>query len=106
MSDFDKIILAEKERHYQMVEQDQFVFETLYKVQHSKIKPTNRLLVLTLVIVISVALAIQLLFLQTASFESLTAIVKTTLATKPYYLALFNLGIVGFIVFIRRSGRI
>ena len=106
MSDFDKIILTEKERHYQMVEQDQFVFETLSKVQHGKTGSTSRLLVLTLVVVISVALAIQLLFLQTSSFENLTAIVNTTLSTKPYYLALFNLGIVGFIIFIRRSGRV
>ncbi|MCH2190312.1 MAG: hypothetical protein MK188_05250, partial [Gammaproteobacteria bacterium] len=85
MSNFDKIILAEKQRHYQVDEKDQFVFETLTKVQQQKPNSFSRLLTFALVVIISIALTVQLLFLKSASFETLATLVSSVLTTKPYY---------------------
>lgn len=107
MSDFEKIILAEKNRQYQLAEKDQFVFETLAKVQAQKSNAMrniiSRIMTMALIITVSVAIAIQFLFLQSASFENSFALIKQILSTKPYYLAMVNFTLVGLIVFYRRS---
>jgi len=102
MSKFDQIIAAEKTNKYKLDDQDQFVFDTLTAIQSSRANRLKRLLIIVVAVIAILAILVQVLFLQTATFTELIAQLKLLLAQKPYYLALFNLGLVGVILFFKR----
>ena len=102
MTEFDRIIANEKSREYQMQDKDQFAFDTLTAIQNQRSKSLKRALIILFAVIAVLAVGVQFLFLQTASFSELTASIKDVLAQKPYYLALFNLAFVAVILAFRR----
>ena len=102
MKNFEDVIAREKKRQYEMPEKDQFVFSTLTQIQYDKSRSLHRLLIAATVGFSALALMVQILFIQSASFTEIAMQTKIILSQKPYYLAIFNLGLVGLIVALRR----
>lgn len=102
MTDFDNIIAKEKAREYHIDDQDQFVFDTLTSIQEQRSRSLKRALIILLTVIVAAALLIQVLFLQTVSFDGLIVQIKELLAQKPYHLALFNLGFLALIYGLKR----
>lgn len=102
MNNFETIIAAEKKRNYEIADRDQFVFDTLTSIQAQKSNVQRRLLIIAIALIGTIAVLIQILFLQSASFSHIVEAIQVTLTQKPYYLAIFNLGLIGIILFARR----
>lgn len=103
MTEFDRIIANEKARDYKMQDQDQFVFDTLTSIQSKRSKRLKQLLMIAVTTLILVAIAAQLIFVQAASFNSLSAYLQQLVSQKPHYLILFNLALVAVILFFKRA---
>lgn len=102
MNDFEKALIAEKAREYKIDNQDQFVFDTLTVIQSEKSKRLKRLLMVVIAIIASTVVLFQLSFLQSTSFSGASNALQQILSEKPHYLAMFNLGLIATILFIKR----
>lgn len=102
MSDFDRIIQMEKARDYQLADPDQFVFNTLTAIHASKTRKLRRLGIMSISIILSILIGVQLIFLQQASFSQLFAQAELLLSNKPHYLALLNLSLIGLVLGLKR----
>jgi len=102
MNNFERIIAAEKAREYGIDDQDQFIYDTLTAVQSNESKTLKRILIGALVVLASVVVMIQLLFLHAASFNGLIDTIQQFLLHKPHYFAIFNLAFVAAILLFKR----
>ncbi len=94
MNEFEKIIAIEKQRHYAVEDKDQFVFDTVTKIHARKSRLFRRVLWLVLSLILGVAIAAQLYFLQHASYSGAVETLIAFVQNHPYYLGLANLAII------------